>query len=228
MVQELFRSLPDLVKAGKIRHAGFSDVPAWYFARAQTLAERDGLTPIVALQLEYSLVERNIEREHIPAALALGAAVVPWSPLASGLLSGKYRRDGAKAKGEGRLPAVTESGNPGFAKLLSERNWAIVDTLLAVAKELDRPPAQVALNWVANRPGVGTTLVGATKIDQLQSNLDALSFEIPASLSLKLEETGRPELVHPYSFFESEFFTSGMFTGGTVVRQEPKGYRPVS
>lgn len=224
-VEEVIGTLTDLVRAGKIRYAGLSDVPAWYFARAQTLAERDRLSPIIALQLEYSLVERNIEREHVPAALALGAAIVPWSPLASGLLTGKYRRDGVDPKGEGRLPAIAASGNPGFLKLFTERNWGIVEALRSVAQELGRPPAQVALNWVATRPGVASTLIGATKPEQLESNLAALDFELPAPLAQRLDEVSRPELVHPYHFFETEFFSQGMLTGGTSVRAEPPRFR---
>lgn len=224
-VEEVMETLTDLVRAGKIRHAGFSDVPAWYFARAQTLAERDRLTPVIALQLEYSLVERNIEREHIPAAMALGAAIVPWSPLGSGMLTGKYSREGVRAKGEGRLPAIQASGNPGFEKLFTERNWRIVDELLSVAKELGRSPAQVALNWVATRPGVTSTLVGATKPEQLESNLAALDFELPAALARRLEEVSRPEMVHPYHFFETELFTQGLLTGGTSVHAEPRWFR---
>ncbi len=227
-VEEVLSTLTDLVRAGKIRYAGLSDVPAWYYAHAQTLAERQGLTSIIGLQLEYSLVERNIEREHIPAALALGSAVVVWSPLASGLLTGKHRREGAEVKGEGRLPSIPQSGNPGFTKLLTEQNWKIVDALVQVAGELDRPPAQVALNWVANRPGVGAVLIGATKPEQLEKNLESLDFEIPQKQAQRLEKVGRPELIHPYIFFETEFFRDEMFTAGTQVRAEPGGFRPRS
>jgi aryl-alcohol dehydrogenase-like predicted oxidoreductase len=224
-VEEVMQTFTDLVRAGKIRHAGLSNVPAWYFARAQTLAEREGLTPIIALQLEYSLVERNIEREHIPAALALGAAVTPWSPLGSGLLSGKYRRDGVKAAGEGRLPTIATYGNPGFDKLFTERNWGIVDELVAVANELGAPPAQVALAWISSRPGVGSTIVGASRLEQLESNLAALDLTIPEPLSRRLEEVSRPELVHPYHFF-TEFFFKGMHGAGATVHAEPRGFRP--
>jgi aryl-alcohol dehydrogenase-like predicted oxidoreductase len=224
-VEEVMQTFTDLVRAGKIRHAGLSDVPAWYFARAQTLADREGLTPIIALQLEYSLVERNIEREHVPAALALGAAVTPWSPLASGLLSGKYRREGVKAAGEGRLPAVAAYGNPGFDKLFTERNWGIVDELASVARELGAPPAQVALAWISSRPGVGSTIVGASRLEQLESNLASLDLAIPEPLSRRLEEVSRPELVHPYHFF-TEFFFKGMHGAGATVRAEAPGFRP--
>ncbi|MFP2926812.1 aldo/keto reductase [Pyxidicoccus sp. 3LG] len=225
-VEEVMRTLTDLVREGKIRYIGLSDVPAWYFARAQTLAERDGLERVAALQLEYSLVERNIEREHLPAALALGAGVTPWSPLASGLLSGKYAREGVKTKGEGRLPAIQDTGNPAFNKLFTERNWAIVDALVEVARELDRAPAQVALAWVTRRPGVASTIIGATKPEQLEANLRALDVRIPDALAERLEAVSRPELVHPYQFFEEDFFTQNMFTGGTRVRPEPTWFRP--
>jgi aryl-alcohol dehydrogenase-like predicted oxidoreductase len=189
---------------------GTSRAPrAWPSARVQAR--------IIALQLEYSLLERNIEREHIPAALELGAAIVPWSPLASGMLSGKYTRQGTSAEGEGRLRSIQGSGNPGFEKLFTKRNWAIVDTVVAAARELERPPAQIALNWVVHRPGVGATLVGATKLDQLEANLRALDFDLPAAVRDRLERVSRPELVHPYHFFESEFFRRGALTGGTEV-----------
>ncbi|MCP3059422.1 aldo/keto reductase [Myxococcus sp. K38C18041901] len=227
-LEEVMSTLTDLVRAGKIRYLGLSDVPAWYFARAQTLAEKEGWERVAALQLEYSLVERNIEREHIPAALQLGASITPWSPLASGLLSGKYTRERGVVKGDGRVAAIQGGGNPGFEKLFTERNWGIVEALLEVARELDKPPAQVALAWVARRPGVASTIIGATKLEQLEANLRALDVVIPESQAAKLEAASRPELVHPYHFFENEFFTRGMFTGGTSVRSEPTWFRPAA
>ena len=101
-VEEVLSTLNDLVRAGKIRHIGLSDVPAWYTARAQTLAESKGFERVSALQMSYSLVDRSIEREHIPATLELGIGMCPWSPLAGGLLSGKYTQQGVKAEGAGR------------------------------------------------------------------------------------------------------------------------------
>ena len=107
-VEEVIATMTDLVGAGKIRYYGFSDTPAWYVARAQTLAEQQGKHRMVALQLEYSLIERNIEREHIPTAQELGIAVCPWSPLASGFLTGKYKREeSGSARGDGRLMTKT-------------------------------------------------------------------------------------------------------------------------
>ncbi len=200
-VEEIVHTLTDLVRAGKIRYYGFSDVPAWYVARAQTLAEQQGLERVIALQLEYSLVERNIEREHIPAARELGLGVCPWSPLASGFLAGKYTREGPSSSKGSRLEVLKDSNNPVFNKF-TERNWKILDAVRDVAKQLGRSPAEVALNWVASQPGVTSTIIGATKLKQLESNLASLSFEIPAELRNKLDEASAIESVHPYMFFD--------------------------
>jgi aryl-alcohol dehydrogenase-like predicted oxidoreductase len=220
-VEEVMSTLDDLVQAGLVRYIGLSDVPAWYFARAQTLAELRGSERVCALQLEYSLVERNIEREHVPAALELGAGVCPWSPLASGMLTGKYLRSGTQPEGDGRLRTTKDS--PIFRRLFTERNWTIVDALAGVAKELGRSPAQVAINWVARRPGVTSTLLGATKVEQLDETLAALDFDLPASLASKLEEASRPDAVFPYFMYGPT--SAGMFTGGTTVRREPTRFR---
>jgi aryl-alcohol dehydrogenase-like predicted oxidoreductase len=221
-VEEVMATVDALVRAGKVLAFGLSNTPAWYLARAQTLAEWRGWERVCALQLEYSLVERNVEREHVPAALELGVAVCPWGPLASGFLSGKYQRAATGGEGEGRLAAVRGSGNPVFEKF-TERNWAVLDALRGVARELGRSPAQVAVNWVARRPGVVSTLVGATKLAQLEDNLAALSFELPPEAAARLEQAGRPELVFPYLFFDPAM--QGMIHGGVPVRREPPWYR---
>jgi len=214
-VEEVLATMSDLVREGKIRHYGFSDTPAWYVARAQTLAEKEGKERLIALQLEYSLVERNIEREHIPAAQELGIGICPWSPLASGFLSGKYKRQGNDGSGEGRLQKLKDSGNPGFQKFTSQ-NWTILETLLTVSKELRRSPAQVALNWVATQPGVTSTILGASKLAQLEDNLAAIEFSIPADLRKQLDEVSALASIHPYMFFEP--FIQGMIHGGVKVR----------
>ncbi len=216
-VEEVMSTLTDLVRAGKVRYVGFSNTPAWYLSRAQTLAEWRGGATLCALQLEYSLLERNIEREHLPAANELGLGLCPWSPLGSGMLTGKYSRDGVRAAGEGRLLVAQDMANPAFQKLFTDRNWRIVDELLEVARLLGRSPAQVALNWVASRPGVTSILLGATKIAQLDDNLQSLGFTIPADLSSRLEAASRPELVQPYIFFGPTM--RSMLTGGTTVAQ---------
>jgi aryl-alcohol dehydrogenase-like predicted oxidoreductase len=153
----------------------------------------------------------------------LGLGITPWSPLGSGLLSGKYRREGINPSGEGRLPAVAASGNPGFEKLLTEQNWKIVDTLVGVAREMGKSPAQVALAWVASRPGVTSTIIGATKLEQLEANLGALGLEIPAPLQQRLDAVSAPPLVHPYHFFQPTM--QAMIRGGTSITAEPGHFR---
>lgn len=214
--EEVISTLNDLVGHGKIRYYGLSDTPAWYVARAQTLAEKEGKERLIALQLEYSLVERNIEREHIPVSQELGIGVCPWSPLAGGFLTGKYKREGESGKGEGRLETTKGSSNPAFNKF-SERNWRIHDVLSDVAKRLNKPPAQVALNWVITQPGITSTIIGATKLAQLNDNLQAADITIPAELRKRLDEVSAPEAVQPYTFFGQDI--QPMVTGGTSVRK---------
>ena len=215
-VEEVISTLNDFVRQGKIRHYGFSDTPAWYVARARTLAEKGGEEPLIALQLEYSLVERNIEREHIPAAQELGLGLCPWSPLANGFLTGKYRRAGNDGTGDGRLEKVKESGNPALKKF-NEQNWRILDVLLDVSRRIGRPAAQVALNWVATQPGVTSTILGASKLSQLEDNLGSIEFSIPADLLARLSEVSVPPSIHPYVFFEP--FIQCMIQGEVPVRR---------
>jgi len=218
--EEVMRTLDDLVRVGKVRHIGLSDVPAWYASRAQAIAELRGYEPISALQLEYSLVERNIEQEFVPFGVTTGAGIMVWSPLASGLLSGKYR---SGAQGVGRLETMRGTNNPGFQKF-SERNFAIVSELESVATELGRSMASVAVNWVTTQPGVASTILGATKLSQLQENLTALDFSIPPELRARLEAASRPTLGFPYSFFEP-VMQAGVH-GGVPVGDKPQGYHP--
>ena len=215
-VEEVVSTLTDLVHAGKIRYYGFSDVPAWYAARAQTLAEQQGMERAIGLQLEYSLVERNIEREHVAAAHELGMGICPWSPLASGFLAGKYTRKGPASSQGSRLDVLKESKNPVFNKF-TERNWKIVETVQEVATTLGRSPAEVALHWVVTQPGVTSTIIGATKLKQLENNLASLEVQIPEELRRKLDEVSRLEAAHPYMFFEEVL--QDRVRGGVKVRR---------
>ncbi len=222
-VDEVMRTFDDLVRAGKVRHVGLSDVPAWYASRAQALADFRGYEPISALQMEYSLVERSIENEFIPMGRAHGMGTMVWSPLASGLLSGKYKPSQSGQFGEGRLQTVSSTSNPAFAKLTA-RNFAIVAELEAVANELGRSMAQVALNWVANRPGVASVIVGATKLSQLEDNLAALEFAMPDELASRLDAISASPVTFPYSFFTPSM--QAMLAGSHAVGDKPKGYEP--
>jgi len=211
-VEEVMATFDAMVRSGKVRYVGFSDVPAWYAARACTIAQFGHTEPVIALQLEYSLVERTIEREHIPFAREFGLGICPWSPLASGFLAGKYKRS---EPGGGRLDTMNTSGNTVFEKL-TDRNFRILDVLLEVAQKVGRPPAEVALNWAVTQPGVSSVIIGATKTSQIESNLRALDFTIPPELRARLDEGSRPERAHPYMFFGQPF--TDMINGNVPVR----------
>ena len=220
--EEVMRTFDDLVGSGKVRHVGLSDVPAWYASRAQAIAEHRGYEPISALQLEYSLAERNIENEFVPFGTRYGAGIMAWSPLASGLLSGKYRPS-SRGETAGRLETVRGTTNPGFQKF-NERNWAIFAELEKVAGELGRSMAQVAVNWAMTQPGIASIIVGATKLEQLSDNLGALEFTIPPELRQRLDDASALPSTFPYSFFGSEI--QGSLTAGQTVGGKPVGYYP--
>ncbi|MFI6071346.1 aldo/keto reductase [Actinoplanes sp. NPDC051343] len=208
-VEEVVQTFDDLVRTGKIRYAGLSDVPAWYAARAQSYAEAHGLTPIVTVQLPYSLLARGIEPEFVPMAQTLGIGLTAWSPIGGGLLTGKYSRSG----GEGRL------GNPDIA----ERDWTVIDAVQEVAEGLGRPMAQVALNWAATRPGISSLVIGASGPGQMDSNLAALDFEIPDDARRRLDEASTPEVPKLYSMFTPEY-QSWIVSPGLGVGDKPASF----
>ena len=216
-VEEVMRTLDDLVRAGKIRHAGLSDVPGWYAARAQTWAEAHALSLPISLQLPYSLVERSIEHEFVPLAETLGLGITAWSPLAMGLLSGKYR-SGAQA---GRL-ALDASGT-GLG-LFNERNARIVAALEETAGQVGRSMAQVALNWVVNRPGVSAAIIGASRLEQLDDNLASLDFELAADQRAALDAASAIDAPYPYSLFADDY-QAGILNTGSSVGEKPRTYR---
>ena len=216
-VEEVVSTLTNLVHEGKIRYYGLSDTPAWYVARAQTIAEKEGKERVATLQLEYSLIERTIEREHSPAAQELGIGLCPWGAIGGGLLSGKYKREGNTGKGDGRLTAPNQIFNR-----FTERNWRVLDAFLDVARQISKTPAQVALNWVATQPGVTSPILGATKVAQLEDNIAAIEFEIPAELRKKIDEASALEPAHPYVFYLPA--TQGRISGGTTVQPWKRAY----
>jgi aryl-alcohol dehydrogenase-like predicted oxidoreductase len=175
------------------------------------------LTPPISLQLPYSLVERSIEREFVPLAQTLGLGITAWSPLAMGLLSGKYR---SGAAGKGRLSLDASGGGLG---LFSERNARIVATLEKVSGEIGREMAQVALNWAATQPGIAALIIGASQPEQLAANLAALDFTIPAELRDELESASAIEPVYPYTLFASDY-QAGILNAGVAVGDKPRCY----
>ena len=187
-IEEIVQTLGDLVRAGKIRYYGLSDMPAWLAMKAATIAAERRVPGPIAMQLEYSLVARDVESEHFPVAREGGMGVVPWSPLAGGFLSGKYSRE--TIAGRGRLSGPNPFGNSKF----TDRNWAILDALNAVAAELDRPMAQVALAWTLARGGVASTLIGASKVSQLESNIAAADLRLDGEQMRRLDDASAPML----------------------------------
>ena len=208
---EMLETFTDLVRAGKIRYFGLSDVPAWYAAEMATLARARGVQGPVALQLPYSLVERSIEYEHVVAARHLGMGLTPWSPLAAGFLSGKYRREDEGATGGGRL----NKPNQPF-KLFNERNWRTLDVVREVSAEVGRPMAQVALAWVRQQPGVTSSIIGANRVEQLNDSIASLGLEPPVEALKKLTEGSAPEASTFYEIF-SDQVNRGIFGGKTVA-----------
>jgi aryl-alcohol dehydrogenase-like predicted oxidoreductase len=194
-LDELLRALDDAVRAGKILYTGFSNVPAWVVSRAQTIAELRGWSRFAALQLHYSLVERNCERELVPCAQALGMAVTAWSPLAGGLLSGKYSADpAARAAQPGRLT----SG--GWANMfLNDRNFAIVAALQQVAARVGHSPAQVALRWLLQRPGNVIPIIGVRTAAQFDDLAGACGFTLDDVAMQALETATSINLGYPQS-----------------------------
>ena len=210
-VEEVLQTLGDLVRDGSIRYFGFSDMPAWYAMKAATLSQAHGVPGPVAMQLEYSLVARSVEAEHVGAAREGGLGLVPWSPLAAGFLAGTYRRTETGGQGDGRLSGPNPFGNTKF----SERNWSTLDVLKTVAAEVGRPPAQVALAWLLARPGVSSVLLGASRTEQLQDNLASLEVTLSAEQLSRLDSVSAADPMSPHGFF-SGALRRGIFGGQDV------------
>jgi aryl-alcohol dehydrogenase-like predicted oxidoreductase len=212
-VEEVMRTFDDLVRAGKIRYAGLSDVPAWYASRAQTFAEANALTPVINLQLPYSLVQREIETEHVTMGQTLGLGITAWSPLAGGFLTGKYR-----TRTEGRF------ADPD-AQTWTDRDWQLLKPLEEVAGKLGVTMAQVALNWVATQPGIASAIVGASSPEQLGTSMAALDFEIPAELRTLLDEASAVPAASVYRMF-TPGYQNWIVTPGLKIGDKPAGYAP--
>jgi aryl-alcohol dehydrogenase-like predicted oxidoreductase len=205
-IDETMRALDDLVTAGKVRYIGFSDTPAWKCAEAQTIAAFRGWAPLVALQIEYSLVERTVEGELVPMARALGLGVTPWSPLKSGVLSGKYKR---AAHGK------HEAGRGAWAtRALGDKTYDIIDELDRIAAELGTTTSRVAIAWVQGRPGVTSTIIGARTMSQLEDNLGAANVTLRPDHVAKLDAISVPKLNFP-----ADFLANGapFVHGGTTI-----------
>ncbi len=202
-IEEVMRALDDMVRQGKILHIGLSDTPAWVVSEAQTIARLRGWTPVSAIQIEYSLVERTSEADMLPMAWQHGITPTAWSPLGGGVLSGKYSQADLQNDapgGENRSAMLKAMGQ------LTDRTLAIAEVTKQIATEVNRSPSQVALNWLLQQPGKPIPIVGARKVSHLEDNLGALDFTLDAAQIDRLNQASSFALPFPHSFI-----TSGMY-----------------
>ncbi|MBK9179286.1 MAG: aldo/keto reductase [Acidimicrobiales bacterium] len=197
-LEETLSALDDAVRAGKVRYLGASNFTAWQLAKANGVAERHGWEPFVSLQPQYSLAVRDLERELLPLCRHDGIAVLPWSPLGGGLLTGKYR-PGEEPPAESRAADGTPSAAL-MRRRLTERNLAIAEAVRTVAGATGHTSAQVALNWVITRPGVTAPIIGARTVEQLDENLGAMGWRLAPEHEAVLDEASAIELGYPHDF----------------------------
>ncbi len=191
-LEETLAALDHAVATGKVRYVGISNYSGWQTARACTIQQLKGSAPIITTQMEYSLLERGIEREIVPAAQTLGLGILPWSPLGRGVLTGKYRHS---------IPIDSRGGNPetsGFVGAYNnERSHRIVDAVCTAAEGLDAAPGEVALAWLRDRPGVVAPILGARTTNQLISALASEELELPEEITTALEDVSEPPMGYP-------------------------------
>jgi aryl-alcohol dehydrogenase-like predicted oxidoreductase len=199
-IDEVLRGLDDLIRQGKVNYAAISDTPAWMVAKGNTLAELMGWSQFIALQVEYSLLQRTPERELLPMAKHFGMTVTPWAPLAGGALTGKYLR--------GDYGRIKESSNR-----LNENSQRITKEVIAVAERLGVEPAHVALKWTMQQPLSVIPIVGATKLEQLEQNLQAIDVVIPEEDIRHLDEISAIDLGFPMKFFKEEAVLANTYGG---------------
>ncbi|MFN3526834.1 MAG: aldo/keto reductase [Paracoccus sp. (in: a-proteobacteria)] len=212
--EEVLRTLAGAVARGEILYYGFSNTPSWYVAKIATLAAAQGLPGPIGLQNAWSLIERGVELDLVSMAEDFGLGMMPWSPLAGGLLTGKYGRemlaeaDRAVAVPDRAMDAATGSSdrlsgdNPYGGMLFTERNFTIVDTLRDVAAEMDLPMAQAALAWVLSRPAVGSLLMGASRPEQVTANIAALHVTLSPAQLARLDAGSALPALNPYFIFQ--------------------------
>ncbi|WP_437730778.1 aldo/keto reductase [Sorangium sp. So ce1335] len=210
-VEEILRAMDDLVRAGKVLYVGISDTPAWQVARMQAIADLRGWAPLVALQIEYSLIERTVERELIPMAQEMGLGVIPWSPLGSGVLTGKYTRADLEAGGGTADASGTRKNVAAANGALTERGLGIAEVVKAVATESGKTPAQIALAWTLLHPAVTAPILGARTLKQLEDNLGALDVRLTDGQRARLERASAVELGFPHDFLARPMTRSVMF-----------------
>jgi aryl-alcohol dehydrogenase-like predicted oxidoreductase len=204
--EEVMRAFDDLVRDGKVLYIGISDAPAWWIAQANTLAQLRGWTQFIGLQIEYSLIERTVERELIPMAKAFNIGLVAWSPLAGGLLSGKYH------SGNGADGRYSTDMAKAFMPT-GERPDRVVAALKKVSQQLGRSPAQVALAWLRYRDIPVIPIVGARSVAQLEDNLAGFQLQLTPEQVAVLDQASAIEMGFPHDFFENEMVNTMRYGG---------------
>lgn len=194
-IEETLSTLNDLVHAGKIRYIGASNVAAWHLMKALATSDRFGLERFVSLQSYYSLVTREMEWEFVPLCLDQGVGILPWSPLAVGFLTGRYEREQPLKPEAGRW---ARSASRQFAVFDEERGWHVLGEVKAIAQEREVSPAQVALNWLLQKSGVSSVIMGASTLDQLSDNLRAAEWELSVDEMRRLDQVSEPPAPYPY------------------------------
>lgn len=202
-VEEILRGLDDLVRQGKVLYVAISNTPAWQISRMQAIADLRGWSPLAAVQLEYNLIERTAERDLLPMARELGLGTVLWSPLAGGVLTGKYSRQDLATPDATAADSARKSFNLALGGI-TERNLAIVDVVKEIASDLNRTPAQVGLAWTLQNPAVTSPVIGARTSAQLQENLGALEVEFTPSQLTRLDQASAIELGFPHAMLASD------------------------
>src|ERR687898_403149 len=201
-LKETLSALTDLVRSGKVRYIGVSNFTGWQLMRSLDVSEAGGFERFVCLQPQYSLVERNIEREVLPVCVEEGLGVIPWSPLGGGFLSGKYRRDEEPPE-DSRIAGAKESMEEYWDRRATERNWAALDVVGRISEKTGKSYAQVSLNWLLRQDGVTAPIIGARTLEQLEDNISASGWELTAEQLEELSEASALEDVYPYRFIRN-------------------------
>jgi aryl-alcohol dehydrogenase-like predicted oxidoreductase len=207
-VEEVMRAFDDLVRQGKVLYIGISDTPAWIVSQANTLAELSSWTPFVALQIEYSLIERTPERDLLPMARAFDLGVTTWSPLGGGVLTGKYNQSGAMS---GSAESTRRDVMP-YVRV-DASTLAITSEVQKVAQELRRTPSQVALNWIRQRGDNLIPILGARRLSQLQDNLACLEFRLSDAQLQRLNAVSKIDLGFPHELLAGDLSRQSLFAG---------------
>jgi len=203
-LEETLITLNDLVRSGKVRYIGASNYTGYQLQKAIETSKRLGIEPFTCLQPQYNLLSRSTEWDLIPVCRSEGLAVIPWSPLSSGILSGKYSRD--KAPDTNTRLGWAEASSPLFSSIVgikaqgSDQTWNVIDTLRSIATETNKTVAQVAIRWVIQKPGITAPIIGAKSVEQLDANLGSLGWSLTPDQMKKLDEVSQPILPYPYNF----------------------------